>query len=130
MRKLMWFTIGFSLGCGLCVTLLWQRNLLPVLLYGLCCCGLCVILWLKNDLFRYPMAVFLGLSLSLGWFFLFQRHYLQPLAQLDGNCLELSITVTDYSEATDYGCRVSGSLLYREKPYRVVVYHDLSLIHI
>ena len=43
MRKLLWFTIGFAVGCELCITVLWQRDLLPVLLYGLGCFALCVL---------------------------------------------------------------------------------------
>ena len=120
----MWFTIGFAIGCGLCITLLWQKDLLPMLLYALFCCGLCLFLRLKNELFRFPMVAFLGLSLSFVWFFLFQKHYLQPLEQLDGNRLSVSITATDYSKKTDYGCWVHGFLRFEGKPYRVMVYHD------
>lgn len=124
MRRLFWFAVGFAIGCGLCVTVLWQKDLLPMLLYAVVCCALCVFFRLRNDLFRYPMVVFLGLSLSLGWFFLFQKHYLTPIRDLDGKTLHLNITATDYSEKTDYGCRVQGFLRWEGKPYRVMVYHD------
>ena len=123
MRKLLWFTIGFAVGCGLCIAVLWQRDLLPVLLYGLGCFALCVLLRLKNELFRYPMAVFLGLSLAFGWFLLFQEHYLRPLEQLDGKTLSVSITAVDDSQETEYGCCVPGFLTIEGKPYRVMVYH-------
>lgn len=124
MRKLLWFTIGFALGCGLCITVLWQKELLPMLLYALVCCMLCFFFWLRNDLFRFPMAAFLGLALSFAWFSLFQDQYLLPIGHLDGQTLPLRITATDYSEKTDYGSRVDGFTELSGKPYRVMVFHD------
>lgn len=124
MRRLLWFTIGFALGCGLCVTVLWQKELLPMLLYASVCAVLCLFFRFRNDLFRFPLASYLGLMLSFAWFFLFQNQYLMPISHLDGKTLPMRITVTDYSEKTEYGSRVDGFTELAGKPYRVMVYHD------
>ncbi|MGM9605855.1 MAG: DNA internalization-related competence protein ComEC/Rec2 [Faecousia sp.] len=122
MRKLLWFTIGFSVGCGLCITLLWQQSLMPLFAYALVSGVLCFVLKFRNGLFRIPAAVFLGLAISLGWFALFRGYYLRPIQHLDGQTVSLSVTVTDYSEKTDYGYSVEGFAVLEGKPYRLRVF--------
>ena len=124
MRKLLWFTVGFALGCGLCVTLFWQKELLPLLCYAGAACVGCFLLSRRNELFRYPARVYLGLTLSFIWFTLFQDLYLFPIQHLDGERIPLKITVTDYSEKTEYGCYLDGFAVLEGKPYRVVVFHS------
>lgn len=124
MRKLLWFTIGFAIGCGLCVTLFWQKNLLPMLLYAAVCWGLCFLLGFRNDLFRFPTGAYLGLAISFAWFFLFQNQYLRPIQPLDGATLQMKITASDYSERTDYGFSVEGFTVLEGRPYRLRLFHS------
>lgn len=122
MRKLLWVTIGFGVGCGLCATWFWRRNLVPLMVYALLSGVLCFALKFGNDLFRIPAAVFLGLALSFGWFTLFDGFYLQPIQQLDGQSVRIRVTATDYSEKTDYGRSVEGVATLEGKPYRIRVF--------
>lgn len=77
MRKLFWFTVGFACGCGLCVSFLWRHPLQPLLIYALASSVLCLALAGKNEFFRIPAVLLLGLSLSVGWFFLFWGRYIR-----------------------------------------------------
>lgn len=122
MRKLLWFTIGFAMGCGLCVTLFWQQNLMPLVIYAFLSGVLCFVLKFRNDLFGISAAVFLGMFLSVGWFSQYQRIYLQPIQKLDGQTVSLSVTATDYTEKTDYGFSVEGFALLEGKPYHLRVF--------
>ena len=129
MRKLLWFTVGFAAGCALCVSLLWQRPLLPFLIYGLLCGLLCLVLVPKNDLFRIPAALFLGLALAVGWFSLFWGRYLQEIRPLDGQTMPLRIIATDYSEETDYGFSVDGIAKLNGRYYRLRLFQkDATLL--
>lgn len=122
MRKLLWFTVGFAIGCGLCATLFWQQNLTPLFVYAFLSGVLCFVLKFRNDLFRVPAAIFLGMFLSFGWFSLYQTIYLQPIQKLDGQTVSLSVTATDYTEKTDYGFSVEGFTLLEGKPYHLRVF--------
>ena len=124
MRRLMWFTAGFSLGCGLCVAFCWEKSVLPLLLYAVVSGVLCLGFKSWNDLFRIPAAVFLGLSASLAWFTVFQTVYLNPIQKLDGAVAHLRITAVGYSEKTDYGFSVDGFAVLDGKPYRLRVYQN------
>ena len=122
MRKLLWFTVGFAIGCGLCATLFWQQNLTPLFVYAFLSGVLCFVLKFRNDLFRVPAAISLGMFLSFGWFSLYQTIYLQPIQKLDGQTVSLSVTATDYTEKTDYGFSVEGFTLLEGKPYHLRVF--------
>lgn len=122
MRKLLWFTVGFGVGCGLCVALFWQQSLVPLFIYALLSGTLCFALKFRNELFRVPAALFLGLAVSCGWFALFRGYYLLPIQHLDGQTIPLSVTMTGYSEKTDYGFSVEGFAVLEGKPYRLRVF--------
>ena len=122
MRKLLWITVGFALGSGLCVTLLWQQNLLPLMIYAFLSGAVCFLLKFRNDMFRIPTAIFLGLIGALLWFTLFFGFYLQPIQSLDGQTLPLSVTITQYSRKSTYGLSTEGYGVLEGKPYRMVIY--------
>ena len=122
MRKLLWFAVGFAIGCGLCATLFWQQNLMSVLVYVFLFFVLFFALKYVNDLFRIPAAILLGIFFSIGWFALYQKAYLQPIQKLDGQTVSISITATDYSEKSDYGFSIEGFTLLEGKPYHLRVF--------
>ena len=122
MRKLLWFTIGFGAGCGLCAVLFWQRSLTALILYGFLSGVLCFALKFRNDLFRIPLILFLGFAVSCVWFSLFRGFYLQPIQQLDGQTMPLSVTITDYSEKTDYGLSAEGFAILEGKPFHLRIF--------
>lgn len=119
MRKLTWFTVGFAAGCGLCVGVLWGSSLLPLLLYGLVSCLFCLVLSRRNDLFRVPAVLLLGLAAAAGWFGVYREVYLLPLNSLDGQVLPLRLTAVDQWEKTDYGWSVEAVADLEGKPYRL-----------
>ena len=122
MRKLLWFTVGFAAGCGLCASLFWQHSLVPAFVYALISSSICLALKSKNDLFRIPALLFSGLTLSLCWFALFRGFYLSPVQHLDGQTIRLRVTATDYSEKTDYGFSLEGIAVLEGKPYKIRVF--------
>ena len=119
MRRLLWFTVGFGAGCGICVGVLWQSSLVPMLVYALLSGITCLALSGRNDLFRVPAVIFLGASLSFGWFTMFRGLYLQPTQELDGQTASLRVVATDYSEKSDYGFWVEAVTELDGKYYRL-----------
>ena len=120
MRKLMWFTLGFGAGCGLCAYGLPKAWLLP---------GLCILagffllsLLVSRKWVRAAGILLLGWAVSLGWYCLYHQHYLAPASALDGVAAEAVITVTDYSYETDYGIAFDGKLEIAGKSYQVKTY--------
>lgn len=118
-RKLFWFTVGFACGCGLCVSFLWRHPLLPLLIYALASSVLCLALAGKNEFFRIPAVLLLGLSLSVGWFSLFWGRYIRSAQPMDGQIVHLQVIATDYSEKTDYGFSLDGIAKLEGNYYRL-----------
>lgn len=124
MRRLMRFTIGFAAACAISAAALWQKNLLPLMLYAAAAAGLCIALRRHNPMFRTPAIIFLGLYAGFGWFSLYQTNYLSPIQALDGTTLHLCVTTTDFSEQTDYGYSVDAVVKLEGKPYFIRVYQS------
>ena len=121
MRKLMWFTIGYALACGLGTYLLRGSGLLVV---G----GGCLLTLAAAWRFREHPAVKRGMVLSLGCavgclaFFGYAVSVLGPAAAMDGVQTEVAIRVTDYSWETEYGIAADGELELSERRYKVRFY--------
>ena len=124
MRKLMWFTIGFALSCGLCAyTLTGEWLKAGILISG----GMACVLGFfgrKFTLYRRTALVFLGCTLGLGWYAVFQSQYLRVPAALDGKTETVTIRTTDFGGETDYGISVEGKLSLDGMDYQVRVYLD------
>lgn len=124
MRRLMRFTIGFAAACAISAATLWQKNLLPLMLYAAAAAGLCIALRRRNPVFRTPAIIFLGLCAGFGWFSLYQTVYLSPIEALDGTTLHLCATTTGFSEQTDYGYSVDAAVKLEGKPYFIRIYQN------
>jgi hypothetical protein len=74
----MWFTIGFTAACGLCVYLLPDYLWIPLVPILLIAAG---IFGLKRKLPQAAVAL-MGAAAGLIWFVLFQRYYLLPALSL------------------------------------------------
>lgn len=121
MRKLMWFTIGFGTACALSVYLLPASLLLWV--------GIPLgILALAGSFLPCntygKIAIFLSFGLFLGflWFQIFDHIYLNPARNLDGNMVELTLEVTDFSFDSGYGITADAKTQLEGKSYRVRAY--------
>ena len=122
MRKLMWFTIGFTTACALCAYLwltkgLWIIAVIAAELFMISATLSGRIKWL-----RYTAAVFLGCAAGLLWFQLYAANYLSLAAELDGKIADTTAYCTDYSYETDYGTAVEGVVRLQGKPVRAKFY--------
>ena len=106
MRKLAIFTGAFSLGIFLAQYLLPFAWLLPgagvafLLAWGR--------LFLPERWGRRLLLGGVGLSLALGWNWLYVRQVQPAVEALSDQECALSLTVCDYAEATDFGARVTA----------------------
>jgi len=119
-RKLMWFTIGFTTACivGAYMNL---GNWL--LLGGIVCLAFGVpFCFFRPKAIRIVAAVLLGCAIGFVWNFGFQQLYLREPKSFDGQKMTVTVTATDYSYDTDNGTAVDGSFAYGSKTYRVKVY--------
>lgn len=124
MRKLMWFTIGFALSCGLCAYALPAESLKIGILVSFgetCVLG---IVGNRFTFYRRPALILLGCTLGVCWYGFFQQEYLSVPASMDGKTETVTIRTTDFSRETDYGFSVEGRLTLDGKNYPVRVYLD------
>ena len=122
MRKIMWFTIGFSAACALCSYLwltlgLWTPALMLIAAFGSFGILSHHVKWL-----RCIAAICLGCAAGLLWFQLYASNYLSLAANLDGKIADTTAYCTDYSYETDYGTAVEGVLWLEGKPVRAKFY--------
>ena len=124
MRKLMWFTIGGVAACFLSV------YLLPLDMLGtctaVCSVGFTAMLILSFFYERVKplIAGLLGATVLFGWNYGFDAYYLQNVRALDGETVELAVTLTDYSKPTQYGIVVEGMTQIDGKTYRIWAYDN------
>ncbi len=120
MRKLMWFTIGFTAACAAgvyLVTGLWLLLLGCVVItamIGALCVG--------SARSRKAACVLLGCVVGFLWLLGFDKLYLQPARQMDEQAVILQIEVTDYSRPTDTGIAAEGKTRLDGKTYRIQFY--------
>lgn len=120
MRKLMWFTVGFTAACAAGVYLVSGVWLLLL-------CGFCLAAWLGSICIgsaygRKIACALLGCTVGLLWLFAFDKVYLQPVRQMYEQATMLSIEVTDYSRPTNIGITAEGKTELKGKTYRVQFY--------
>ena len=129
MRKLLWFTIGFSLSCVLFAYVYSPWLLLGIPL-GIVCFVALMIMHNRNWLLPIIAVICLGISLGLIWFGAYRYFYLKPAIQADGSEQILNAQIIDYSETTDYGVSVKAKVTMEGKTFRSVLYlkgnHDLK----
>ena len=122
MRKLMWFTLGFTAACAFCAYF-WPSSGV----WAACAvlAGLSVLLLSGGKRLKWMRILgtaLLGCAVGLTWFQLFHATYLRAAAELDGEEAEVTAQCTDYSEQTGYGTAVDGVVRLNGKPYRVRFY--------
>ena len=122
MRKLMWFTIGFLAAC-LLATFFWLDSELIAAFLGFgVTCAACFALSKKYGWLRRLGAVCLGLAVGFGWYQVYSACYLQPVYDLDGEKVSLTVQCIGYSDETTYGTAVDGLITVENKPYRARIY--------
>ncbi len=122
MRKLMWFTIGFALASLLCGSWLnGNMGLLALAVSGLLLGALLPFLNKWKHL-RLAVAVLLGAMVGFGWITGYGLATYPPVQAVDGQRMEISITILDMPEETNYGCRVQGMVELDGKAYKLMLY--------
>ena len=122
MRKLMWFTIGFTGACIVGVYLI--SGIWLAVITAICAAlgiGLC---FYKKKLGVIVLIGALGFGIGAGWLQLHDAVYLTAARNVDGKTLTTEIEATDYSWKTDYGTAVNGRVEVDGRRFQVCVYMD------
>ena len=129
MRKLMWFSLGFSIACGIGAYLLTDVWLLAAMLPAVAAASIFLLRGLKRKNLRIPAVVLLGCSVGFLWTFIHDQYYLQAAREYDGQTVTASAEITDYSYQTDYGIASDAEITLAGKRYktRVYLYREESL---
>lgn len=122
MRKLMWFSIGFTAACGIGAYLLTGAWLL--LLSVPAAAGAVVFLLMsgKRKNLRIPVVILIGCFTGLLWFFIYDVHYISTARAYDSQTVTASVEITDYSYETDYGVAADGRIALENKTFRTRIY--------
>lgn len=121
MRRLMWFTIGYTAACCLAVWMM-PENWIPAVSFGAFMVSVGLFALKFNRKCRLAAFVLLGVAVGLCWFLSFQRLYLAGLSELDGAEQIVCIMASDYSKESNYGTEVDGRILTNDKSYRIRAY--------
>lgn len=122
MRRLLWFTVGYASACALGTTVLWGSNLTALWLAALASGIICFVVHRKRKFLQTAALLFLGLGVGLFWCGQYHGIYLSSLEPMDGMTVPLSVTATDYSQKTKYGCSVETVTFLDGKPYFLTAY--------
>ena len=122
MRKLMWFSLGFALFCGIAAYGMNCAWLLPLAVTAVLS-AVAAVISLRNNRVIYPiLAVLIGAVAGLLWFGAYDLVYLGPVSVLDGQEVTLSFTASDYSYETNFGTGVDAVAVIEGKPYQIRAY--------
>lgn len=119
MRNVMWFSIGFGIGCFVFCGFPIADWLVAVALAGTAAVGL---LGVRFHPARIGAVLLAGFGIGLCWCRIYESRYLVPAASLDGVKTEATITATGYSVETDFGRGVDGTVTVEGKSYGVRAY--------
>lgn len=126
MRKLMWFTIGFALACGLCVYTLPNAPIIPAMAIAAL---LFAVTWITSQTWKWLRRIALtaiGMMMSLWLFLGFQLLYAEPIQMVDGGTYSVTLTASDHSYATDYGIGVDCTARIAGRTVKLRAYLDGS----
>lgn len=127
MRKLMWFTLGFSAACAAGVYLL--SGIWYLLLAFVCLAAMVLLFSIGSLMGRKAAVALLGCVVGFVWLWCFDSIYLAPVRELDTSSRMLDIEVTDYNWTGQYGIVAEGKTELDGKTYTVQFYvnQDMTL---
>ena len=120
MRKLMWFTIGFTAACVIGVYFL--SGLWLGLIGLFCLVAFLPMLFIGTKPAKIVAAVLLGCIVGFAWLWGYDGFYLSSPRTVDGETLSLAVTASDYSYATNYGQAFEGRIELDGKSYQIKCY--------
>ena len=128
MRRLMWFSIGFALSCGLCAYALPEKWILPLAMLAFIP-GLALgLLGRHSKMPRRIAWAMVGCALGFGWFLCFRQLCLLPALSTDGETVQTTVIAADYSRDTPYGTAVDGTVELEGKSYRIHLYINEKVV--
>lgn len=127
MRKLVWFSVGFTAAMILSAYWLSVESLIPLaIIVGLLALGF--LLWhIPKHLIIF--AVLLGMLMGFVHNWCYDQMFLSDIRLCDGMTLPGRITATDYSFSTNYGGAVDGEIVVNgtECDVRLYYYEQLQI---
>ncbi len=127
MRKLMWFTIGFTAACAL-GTYVFAGNWL-LLLAVFCAALLLGMAFVFYGRGNGALLVVAGCIAGFLWLWIYNAVYLSVPEEYDGQIIHTSIEITDYSQQKEYGISARGVIKLEDKRYKINIYsYDLSAL--
>ena len=122
MRVLMWFTVGFAIACGLSAYLgigVWFALLvIPA--------AILLFLW-KKATAKIVATVLLGVVVGMLWSGAYDYFYLNDIRQYDGETVNTTAIVSDYSYDTSYGVAADAKITVDGKSYNLRLYYPIDL---
>jgi len=119
-RKLMWFTVGFTAACAAGVYLLtgfWY------LLIGLFCLfGFAALLCVRTKPAKTVAITLLGCVVGFIWLWGYDSLYLSGARACDGETIPITVVASDYSYAPNYGQAFDGRVELNGRTYQVRCY--------
>ena len=126
MRKLVWFSLGFTFSLFLSIQVLHNSWVLPLAIFAVCLVILLAISkWLPP--WRQIAVFLLGCCIGLCWLGGYRTYYLNKAIELDGASRFISIEAVDYSFDSDRGSVGDGKIILDKKEYRVRYYLNDSI---
>ena len=118
----MWFAIGFSLASAVGMYLLQGYWYLAASGVAALVLAVCLGLMLRFRKLRIVAVCLLGCVVGFVWLSFFETAYLSVPREVDETRMVLTLTATDFSYETDYGCTVEGIGQLNGKPYTIRIY--------
>lgn len=122
MRKLLWFTVGFSASFAIVVYLFAGRSFMlaafiSLLLFIIAC-------FMRYSWSKIGALVLAGCTIGFIWFYCYNLFVVSPAREFDMQTISAKITVIDYSKDIKYGYSTSGELSTGSHTYKVLFYHQ------
>ncbi len=120
MRKLMWFTLGFTVACTIGVYWAFGIWLFLLMLFG----GAVTValFFLKSKAGKKTFTAMLGFTVGIFWLWGFDVVRLSQARDYDGIVVDGVVEITDYSWETENGISVTGRITLEDSVYRVQLY--------
>lgn len=122
MRKLVWFTVGFT-GAGFLCFYFFSGHILYLFAAIVFCLGICLGITPRFIIHqRIIAAILIGGAFGILWMQMYRQVRIDPAKQLDGATVQEWVEISDYSLETANGISADGYLSYRGNRYKVRVY--------
>lgn len=120
MRRLVWFSLGFTLACITGVYFISGIWMFLLMLFALA--ATVAFFFLKSKMGKRIFYLLFGLTVGIFWLFCFDAFQLHSAKEYDGQIVEGTIEITDYSWEREDGIAAEGKLTFEGNCYKVVFY--------